>query len=131
MDGGRGFRTAPALWLNTSIRAQTATETSASLFERVFGFIVDLVFQVRNSKLCAKRQSVARNISKHLSINKLTDVCIFAVEHRNRKVFQTESIPTIRQAVGKRITLLLSEIVRCSNVRYSSDSVTEEWSDSS
>ena len=39
IDGGIGLGAAPALWLNASIRAQTAPETSTSLFERVFNFI--------------------------------------------------------------------------------------------
>jgi hypothetical protein len=39
LAGGRGAGAAPALWLNASIRTQTATETSASLFETVFGFM--------------------------------------------------------------------------------------------
>jgi hypothetical protein len=37
--GGIGWRMALAFWLNASIRAQTAAETSTSLFERVFDFI--------------------------------------------------------------------------------------------
>jgi len=37
--GGIGSRAALTLWLNASIRAQTAAETSTSLFERVFDFI--------------------------------------------------------------------------------------------
>ena len=37
--GGIGLPVALTLWLNASIRAQTAAETSTSLFERVFDFI--------------------------------------------------------------------------------------------
>jgi hypothetical protein len=37
--GGITWGVALALWLNASIRAQTAAETSTSLFERVFDFI--------------------------------------------------------------------------------------------
>jgi hypothetical protein len=39
LSGGITWGAALALWLNASIRTQTATETSASLFETVFGFI--------------------------------------------------------------------------------------------
>jgi hypothetical protein len=37
--GGIGLPVALTLWLNASIRAQTAAETSTSLFKRVFDFI--------------------------------------------------------------------------------------------
>jgi hypothetical protein len=84
IDGGIGWGVALALWLNASIRAQTAPEASTSLFERVFNFMPS---KRANS---VPKPSVCKIYYKPLSSNELTGACICGGDRRNRKVFRQE-----------------------------------------